>query len=344
MSIFSSNSIEFLELLPLLRYQRPPANTLQELYVRYPQGGEFGWYAVVQEIGSFAYWSVATRSWESMTISPENLSILAMKLKYAGEWSVSDSYNFGYSRNDLLSYNNSIFVNIKTITPGLSIDISNTEYWKCLYDASTLNKKLGYELLDMSDYSDLDRIDLEDGLYSTQGSYLLVVNDISNGIKIGVLQEFTLGSDSKQIRYITISNGVPTYPVWKSTILSTSLPYILGSKVDKVAGKGLSTNDFTDSYKVIVDTASSKSDLSKLKLNLMQLINSTLTERIEVLQNQINTTPASQEIDTNFLIGENGEYVFDEKGNHVTLSNDSKSFLVIESGEFILFNNNKITL
>ena len=278
--IYYSSIIQLLQTLPLLRYQKEPANTLQELYARYPLGGEFGWYAVVQEIGSFAYWSISTQTWESMTISPENLAILSMKMKYVGEWSTNDSYNFGYSKNDLVCNNNSIFVNIKAITAGLSIDISNTEYWKCLYDANAkVDKEVG-KGLSSNDYDD---------------EAVAEVAKIEN-------------------------------------------------KVDKEVGKGLSKNDFSDSYKAIVDSASSKSDLNNLKLNLIQLINSTLTEKIEVLQNQINTTPASQEIDTNFLLGENGEYVFDEKGNHVTLSNDSKSFLVIESGEFILFNNNKITL
>lgn len=50
--------------LPYLALQKEPALTMQELYIKYPDGGEFGWYAFVKEIGSFAYWDVESKSWK----------------------------------------------------------------------------------------------------------------------------------------------------------------------------------------------------------------------------------------------------------------------------------------
>jgi hypothetical protein len=50
--------------LPYLALQKEPALTMQELYIKYPDGGELGWYAFVKEIGSFAYWDVESKSWK----------------------------------------------------------------------------------------------------------------------------------------------------------------------------------------------------------------------------------------------------------------------------------------
>lgn len=50
--------------LPYLALQKEPASTMQELYIKYPDGGQFGWYAFVKEIGSFAYWDVESKSWK----------------------------------------------------------------------------------------------------------------------------------------------------------------------------------------------------------------------------------------------------------------------------------------
>lgn len=50
--------------LPYLALQKEPALIMQELYIKYPDGGEFGWYAFVKEIGSFAYWDVESKSWK----------------------------------------------------------------------------------------------------------------------------------------------------------------------------------------------------------------------------------------------------------------------------------------
>ena len=53
---------------------------------------------------------------------------------------------------------------------------------------------------------------------------------------------------------IIIKNGV-TYGVTDTTQIQSDITALQSGKVDKVAGKGLSTNDFTDADKTKVDNA-----------------------------------------------------------------------------------------
>lgn len=52
--------------IPLLRYQLNPVETIAELYLAYPNGGEDGWYAMVKDLNVFAYWEVDDNSWKPM--------------------------------------------------------------------------------------------------------------------------------------------------------------------------------------------------------------------------------------------------------------------------------------
>lgn len=73
--------------------------------------------------------------------------------------------------------------------------------------------------------------------------------------------------------------------------MSQDLASAIDDKVDKVNGKGLSQNDFTDTYKGKVnDTASS---LVQTKLELIEIING-LKERCSQLEEDLNETIAIQ--------------------------------------------------
>ena len=50
--------------VPVLRYLKEPVWVISELYNRYPDGGQFGWYAFVHNKGTFAYWHVHNKKWE----------------------------------------------------------------------------------------------------------------------------------------------------------------------------------------------------------------------------------------------------------------------------------------
>ena len=55
--------------VPVLRYLKDPVEKLNDLYVRYPGGGEYGWFALVVEKGTFAWWNTAFRRWNLITSS-----------------------------------------------------------------------------------------------------------------------------------------------------------------------------------------------------------------------------------------------------------------------------------
>lgn len=71
-----------IENIPVLRYLKDPAQTMNELMQRYPDGGEYGWHAFVFENKTFAWWNhnATTPKWELIipayfeTIDPNNLS------------------------------------------------------------------------------------------------------------------------------------------------------------------------------------------------------------------------------------------------------------------------------
>lgn len=48
---------EAFQSIPLLRFQVEPAETIGDLWVRYPEGGQEGWYAYVDEFKQHAYWT-----------------------------------------------------------------------------------------------------------------------------------------------------------------------------------------------------------------------------------------------------------------------------------------------
>ena len=60
---------EILYNIPVLKYLKDPANTLNELINRYTDGGEYGWYAFIFNNQTFAWWNhrLTTPAWELMT-------------------------------------------------------------------------------------------------------------------------------------------------------------------------------------------------------------------------------------------------------------------------------------
>lgn len=64
----SKECAEVLHRIPVLRYLKDPVVYLDDLYKRYPQGGEYGWYAFVTTAGTFAYWDDKAIKWELLSI------------------------------------------------------------------------------------------------------------------------------------------------------------------------------------------------------------------------------------------------------------------------------------
>ncbi|MBF0651068.1 hypothetical protein IR083_19820 [Dysgonomonas sp. GY75] len=59
---------KYLELIPLFKYQKKPVVYIDDLYLKYPQGGEAGWYALVLSEGNFAYWNMEEGKWRFIGI------------------------------------------------------------------------------------------------------------------------------------------------------------------------------------------------------------------------------------------------------------------------------------
>lgn len=69
---------EYLRGFAVLSYLKPPVRAVAELYDRYPEGGEWGWFAFVTDKGTFAYWDAKEKTWQLISnYAPEQL--LALK-------------------------------------------------------------------------------------------------------------------------------------------------------------------------------------------------------------------------------------------------------------------------
>lgn len=56
-----------LNAIPILRYPKEPVVYIEDLYKKYPQGGEYGWYAFVMTAATFAYWDVHSKDWKLLS-------------------------------------------------------------------------------------------------------------------------------------------------------------------------------------------------------------------------------------------------------------------------------------
>lgn len=50
----------------ILKYLKEPALTINELYTRYPAGGEYGWFAFVFSEKDFVWWNHETKAWQTI--------------------------------------------------------------------------------------------------------------------------------------------------------------------------------------------------------------------------------------------------------------------------------------
>ncbi len=93
----------------------------------------------------------------------------------------------------------------------------------------------------------------------------------------------------------------------------------LGLKVDKVAGKGLSTNDFTNAYKIEVDKVASKADTTALTAHKIDKTNPHNVTKAQVGLNNVNNTA-----DMNKPVSHSMQTALDKKAN-ITLLDAHKN-------------------
>lgn len=65
-----------LDKIPLLKYLKEPVIYKEELYTRYPGGGEYGWFAFVYSLKSFMYWEPSTSEWALLELGSENVNMI----------------------------------------------------------------------------------------------------------------------------------------------------------------------------------------------------------------------------------------------------------------------------
>ena len=63
-----------LDKIPLFKYLKEPALFKGELYERYPQGGEYGWFAFVASLKTFVYWDIVGKDWAVLNLGSENVT------------------------------------------------------------------------------------------------------------------------------------------------------------------------------------------------------------------------------------------------------------------------------
>ncbi len=65
-----------LDRIPVLQYLKEPAIFKEDLYIRYPDGGEYGWFAFVYSLKSFMYWDIVTNEWGLLNLGTENVNMV----------------------------------------------------------------------------------------------------------------------------------------------------------------------------------------------------------------------------------------------------------------------------
>lgn len=74
-SRISSGEWEAIKRIPSCRYLKDPVATINDLYIRYPDGGEYGWYAYVENRNYFAVWDREERKWKPVEKSDRQYSV-----------------------------------------------------------------------------------------------------------------------------------------------------------------------------------------------------------------------------------------------------------------------------
>jgi hypothetical protein len=212
--------------IPLLKYQKEKVETIEELYLRYPNGGEDGWYAMVTDLNSFAYWEKDTEEWREMG-GESDLSLFEKTLNKVIEWSDEPS-DTNYPSEKL----------VKDSLDGLQDNIDNLDGSKWEDVGSThikpkLNKRISSDIID--------------GLSTTT-----IIEETPLGAINGINTTFTLayGPISKDAVFVSvnginredfsITNKIITLDFAPSTGSSVSVTYfksvdVLNIKVGDIA-------------------------------------------------------------------------------------------------------------
>ncbi len=89
----SKEQAELVARMPMLRYLKEPVGKMSDLYARYPDGGEFGWFALVLSEKNIAYWDVEERKWILLGSDIKNFyAALIQKIEQIKNFSIKKTY------------------------------------------------------------------------------------------------------------------------------------------------------------------------------------------------------------------------------------------------------------
>ncbi|MDR0823895.1 MAG: tail fiber protein [Prevotella sp.] len=118
-----NNLAEGLKKIPVLRYLKDPVVHLEDLYIKYPQGGEYGWFSFVETKQMFAYWDIETKEWKYLVdLTAINNSITFILQQ------IDDIHNQLEGFVNIDERLNAIEDNISSINEALDDKVSKSEY------------------------------------------------------------------------------------------------------------------------------------------------------------------------------------------------------------------------
>ena len=232
-----------LEKFPALQYLKDPVDELIQLYIRYPDGGEYGWYAFVYEYGNFAYWDTQEKRWKLLDINGDNNDIENPEFEKITLTQNSPHYTItADSAENILIINSTTNgeILLQPLSENKIVQITNhgydlqigENYFEdgvtvfCMYDAETstwtINSILDPKIPDYSDVA-VDKMSTSCAVFNL-GSYylitglgggtrdnLLFVNNQGNKNWTGIYQ--ALENHGSSGRYRKIASGTVLHTV-----------------------------------------------------------------------------------------------------------------------------------
>lgn len=135
-STMSPDMVLLLNRIPVLRFLKDPAKTLDDLYIDYPDGLSYGSFALVSPIEGtsyFAEWKVTTETWEPIT--GDLSSILSQVAPIMDTDFFSESLIFSSNTGNAIKINN-IWTNILSSATGKNVNYIEVTSW---FDGSPMN-------------------------------------------------------------------------------------------------------------------------------------------------------------------------------------------------------------
>lgn len=164
--------------IPLLKYLKEPVLYKEELYDKYPNGGEYGWFVFVHSLKTFVFWDIESKDWGLLNLGSENVTqIRYMQVEqelYAmqprEEQTIRAIVYDGYNRDRTSEYSQ------------LDVERNSNDYYSDQMWNQTEGKNMGFQFT--LSFSDLN---FREGSTATRFTLIATrgTNSIISNIQIG---------------------------------------------------------------------------------------------------------------------------------------------------------------